>query len=137
MRQVELGMRYLVAKWRYQRRGFRAKISAGHFVFEERDRTRPVAGPFATRSEALREAERLKNAVPFIAPIADTTGPAYVLYGEGSSTMSEKTKETERTERTTETEKDTDPSDAVANEDDNPTRGGDRAAEGSNDTEDE
>jgi hypothetical protein len=50
-----------VSRLRYQKKGFRAKLSNGWFVIDD-VAGRPVAGPFDVKSDARMERDRLKGA---------------------------------------------------------------------------
>lgn len=53
-------MGLMVARWRYQKPGFRDKISGGWFVFDKAKGQRPIAGPFSPKSEAIRARDALR-----------------------------------------------------------------------------
>lgn len=52
-------MGLIATRLRYQKKGFRAKLSKGWFVYDDTARS-PVAGPFDTKGLATTERDRLK-----------------------------------------------------------------------------
>jgi hypothetical protein len=104
-----------VARMRYQKRGFRAKISSGWFVWRG---TTPIAGPFTNKSVARTNRDRIEEAEAM-------QNKERAQDGGGEVVERETTKETEKTSEKRESK--SDPSDNAR--DDDSTSDGEKKSE--------